>query len=315
MDHPFSYRPMGRHFQISTGNKGVDQLSIKFFSMCGIAPILFPLILALFCMTGCLEKAPEFPMLSSEGREGQAVVPRLQMDFDAELRCDLFGVRGNIVLPANSTLAYLMLNATLEGEEKQFCTKYLLMQLEPNRDYSFEIARNVKIPAGEYNCTLEAKGPVGVLAKETRRCHLEEPVSSPPVELIYWPQGSLPAAAPELPQKIADESSPEAEIADGPDESRGFAKESNAAKEDPKAKEEAEDISTGTDLIGADLTLPASSTSLQEDARFVGSATSKKYHRPDCRYALKIKPENLIYFQSEEDAKGQGYLPCKSCNP
>ena len=47
----------------------------------------------------------------------------------------------------------------------------------------------------------------------------------------------------------------------------------------------------------------------------MGSATSKKYHRPDCRYALKIKPENLIYFQSEEDAKEQGYLPCKSCNP
>ena len=315
MDHPFSYRPIGRHFQISTGNKGVDQLSIKFFSMCGIAPILFPLILALFCMTGCLEKAPEFPMLPSEGREGQAVAPRLQMDFDAELRCDLFGLRGNIVLPGNSTLAYLMLNATLAGEEKQFCTKYLLMQLEPNRDYSFEIARNVNIVPGEYNCTLEAKGPGGVLAKETRRCLLEEPASSPPVELIYWPQESLPAAAPELSREIADESSLEAEITDGPDESRAPAKESYAAAEEPKDREEAEDISTGTDLIGADPSLPASSTSLQEDARFVGSATSKKYHRPDCRYALKIKPENLIYFQSEEDAKEQGYLPCKSCNP
>jgi len=315
MDHPFSYRPIGRHFQISTGNEGVDQLSIKFFSMCGIAPILFPLILALFCMTGCLEKAPEFPMLSSEGREGQAVVPRLQMDFDAELRCDLFGVRGNIVLPANSTLAYLMLNATLEGEEKQFCTKYLLMQLEPNRDYSFEIARNVKIPAGEYNCTLEAKGPVGVLAKETRRCHLEGPRSSPPVELIYWPQESLPAAAFALSREIEDGSPLEAETTDGLDESRSFPKESYAAEEEPMAREEAEDISTKTDLIGADPSLPASSTPLREDARFVGSSTSKKYHRPDCRYALKIKPENLIYFQSEEDAKGQGYLPCKSCNP
>jgi hypothetical protein len=265
-------------------------------------------------MTGCLEKTPEFPMLPSEGREGQAVAPLLQMDFDVELRCDLFGVRGNIVLPGNSTLAYLMLNATLAGEEKQFCTKYLLMQLEPNRDYSFEIARNVDIVPGEYNCTLEVKGPGGVLAKETRRCLLEEPVSSPPVELIYWPQERLPAAAPALSREIADESSLEAETTDGPDESRGSEKESYAAEEEPMAKEEAEDISTETDL-GADLSLPASSTSLQEDARFVGSATSKKYHRPDCRYALKIKPENLIYFQSEEDAKEQGCLPCKSCNP
>jgi hypothetical protein len=190
------------------------------------------------------------------------------------------------------------------------------MQLEPNRDYSFEIARNVNIVPGEYNCTLEAKGPGGVLAKETRRCLLEEPASSPPVvELIYWPQERLPAAAPAFSPEIADESSLEAETTDGPDESRAPAKESYAAAEEPRAREEAEDISTETDLIEADASLPASSTSLQEDARFVGSATSKKYHRPDCRYALKIKQENLIYFQSEEDAKEQGYLPCKSCSP
>ena len=49
-----------------------------------------------------------------------------------------------------------------------------------------------------------------------------------------------------------------------------------------------------------------------ENGKFMGSITSKKYHRLDCRYALKIKPENRIYFQSIEDAKGQGYLPCKS---
>jgi hypothetical protein len=281
--------------------------------MCGITLILFPLILASFCMTGCLEKTPELSMLPSEGREDQAVAPRLQMDFDAELRCDLFGVRGNIVLPGNSTLAYLMLNATLEGEEKQFCTKYLLMQLEPNLDYSFEIARNVKVPAGEYNCTLEAKGPGGVLARETRRCHLEKPVSSQPVELIYWPQESLPVAA--LAREIADEASPRGGIADETNESKTPSMESFAAKEDQKAKEEAGDKSTGTDLIGAGPSLLASSTSSQEGARFVGSITSKKYHRPDCRYALKIKPENLIYFRSEEDALGQGYLPCKICNP
>lgn len=51
------------------------------------------------------------------------------------------------------------------------------------------------------------------------------------------------------------------------------------------------------------------------DAKFVGSSTSKKYHRPDCRYAQKIKPENRIYFSSEEEAQSQGYLPCKICIP
>ena len=49
--------------------------------------------------------------------------------------------------------------------------------------------------------------------------------------------------------------------------------------------------------------------------KFVGSSSSKKYHRPDCRYAQKIKPENRIYFSSEEEAQSQGYLPCKVCIP
>ena len=52
-----------------------------------------------------------------------------------------------------------------------------------------------------------------------------------------------------------------------------------------------------------------------ENGKFMGSITSKKYHHLDCRYALKIKPENRIYFQSIEDAKVQGYLPCKTCSP
>ena len=47
----------------------------------------------------------------------------------------------------------------------------------------------------------------------------------------------------------------------------------------------------------------------------VGSKSSRKYHRPDCRFAQKIKPENLISFSSFEDARREGYLPCKVCNP
>ena len=152
---------------------------INFFSKCGIPLILFPLILALFCMTGCLEKVPELSVTPSTVPQDQPANPRLQMDFDAELRSDLFSVRGNIMLPGNSSLAYLMLNATLcQGKKEQFSTKYLLMQIEPNRDYSFEITKNVKIPAGEYDCTLEAKGPQGVLAEESRKVSLVNPGKS-----------------------------------------------------------------------------------------------------------------------------------------
>lgn len=64
------------------------------------------------------------------------------------------------------------------------------------------------------------------------------------------------------------------------------------------------------------LALNASSgQSGEEESRLVGSKTSKKYHRPDCRYALKIKTENKIFFAGIEDAQEQGYISCKTCSP
>jgi len=278
-----SHRPRCREFQISIGNKGVDQLVINFFSKCGISIILFPLILASLCMTGCLEKAPELSVTPSVLLEDQ---PAMQMNFDAELRSDLFGVRGNIMLPGNSSLAYLMLNATLcQGEREQFNTKYLLMQIEPNRDYSFEINKNVKIPAGEYDCILEAKGTQGVLAKESRRISLANPWQ----EQVPWPV--------ELDEEISNEVHDPAKVDD-------------EALAEPVAMASKESGSTS-----AGGSLQASSTLSKENGKFMGSIASKKYHRLDCRYALKIKPENRIYFQSIKDATGQGYLPCKTCAP
>ncbi|MCK9565561.1 MAG: hypothetical protein M0Q43_05875, partial [Methanothrix sp.] len=62
----------------------------------------------MFCMTGCLEQSPELSVTYSVPQD-QPVNPALQIDFDAELRSDLFSARGNIMLPGNSSLAYLML--------------------------------------------------------------------------------------------------------------------------------------------------------------------------------------------------------------
>jgi hypothetical protein len=49
--------------------------------------------------------------------------------------------------------------------------------------------------------------------------------------------------------------------------------------------------------------------------QFVGSKNSNKYHYCRCYYAKKIKPENLICFQSVEEAKSKGYEPCGKCKP
>jgi len=49
--------------------------------------------------------------------------------------------------------------------------------------------------------------------------------------------------------------------------------------------------------------------------KYVASKDSDKYHLPDCRWVKNIQPENLIYFDTEEDAVAAGYSPCGTCKP
>lgn len=50
-------------------------------------------------------------------------------------------------------------------------------------------------------------------------------------------------------------------------------------------------------------------------AKFVGSKSSDKYHTCDCKYAQKIKPENLVCFRSREEAESEGRISCSLCSP
>jgi|GEM_PF-1277944 len=50
-------------------------------------------------------------------------------------------------------------------------------------------------------------------------------------------------------------------------------------------------------------------------SEFWASKKSNKYHYPDCRWAQKINPANLIKFKSPEEAQNAGYIPCKVCRP
>lgn len=49
-------------------------------------------------------------------------------------------------------------------------------------------------------------------------------------------------------------------------------------------------------------------------AEFWASKKSNKYHYPDCKWAQRIKPENLIVFNTAEAIRA-GYIPCKVCRP
>ncbi len=50
-------------------------------------------------------------------------------------------------------------------------------------------------------------------------------------------------------------------------------------------------------------------------AELWASKNSKKYHFPTCTWAQKIKPYNLIIFNSPEEAVKAKYIPCKVCRP
>jgi micrococcal nuclease len=54
-------------------------------------------------------------------------------------------------------------------------------------------------------------------------------------------------------------------------------------------------------------------TELCSDGSLVGSISSGKYHYSCCQWAKEICPENLIKFNSSQDARNQGYVPCKVC--
>ncbi len=46
---------------------------------------------------------------------------------------------------------------------------------------------------------------------------------------------------------------------------------------------------------------------------FVGSKNSTKYYPPTCRFARRIKPENLRCFVTEQSARDAGYVPATGC--
>ncbi|MCX8207839.1 MAG: thermonuclease family protein [Methanothrix sp.] len=48
---------------------------------------------------------------------------------------------------------------------------------------------------------------------------------------------------------------------------------------------------------------------------YVGSEKSSKYHYPNCEWAQKISPNNLICFSSPSEARSKGYTPCRVCKP
>jgi micrococcal nuclease len=50
---------------------------------------------------------------------------------------------------------------------------------------------------------------------------------------------------------------------------------------------------------------------------YVASKRSKRFvfHRPDCRWAERIRSDNLIRLGAKDEALDSGYSPCRTCKP
>lgn len=49
--------------------------------------------------------------------------------------------------------------------------------------------------------------------------------------------------------------------------------------------------------------------------KYVASKNSKVFHKAECEWAKKIKPENLTGHSSRDEAVRAGKRPCKLCQP
>ena len=65
-------------------------------------------------------------------------------------------------------------------------------------------------------------------------------------------------------------------------------------------------------LLGAIFALTAFAA---DPPKYVASNYSDRYHRADCKVAQKIHKDELIVFNTPEEAVLAGLVPCKKCNP
>ena len=59
----------------------------------------------------------------------------------------------------------------------------------------------------------------------------------------------------------------------------------------------------------------SASTGASDSGSYIASANSHKFHYPSCRWGKRISDKNKVTFNSRSEAIGQGYEPCKVCQP
>ena len=87
-----------------------------------------------------------------------------------------------------------------------------------------------------------------------------------------------------------------------------------AANPPGKQSSDTNDIGTISPIAPKDQTQPAAKLAVAE-YKYVASKNSQVFHKPECRWAQRIKPENLVGYNSRQEAIDAGKRPCKQCKP
>ncbi len=84
----------------------------------------------------------------------------------------------------------------------------------------------------------------------------------------------------------------------------------------PPGKQTSDGRTSKTDSLTAaeKQTKPVAKSAVVE-YKYVASKNSKVFHKPGCSWAKRIKPENLVGYNSRDEAIKAGKRPCKMCNP
>jgi hypothetical protein len=67
--------------------------------------------------------------------------------------------------------------------------------------------------------------------------------------------------------------------------------------------------------VNVALMIAATKRAWRSGYKFVASKNSNVFHRPDCSSAKRIKPANLVGYNSREETLKAGKRPCKRCKP
>jgi hypothetical protein len=94
------------------------------------------------------------------------------------------------------------------------------------------------------------------------------------------------------------------------EQAKEFISDYQKANPPNKQPSDANDIS-----IAAEEQVKPAAKSIPAEYKYVASKNSKVFHKPDCIWVKRIKPENLVNYSSREEAINAGKKPCKQCNP